>query len=117
MKNADGIPFSYILDVFAHGEDVEETSFYFDGESRGDRHYLGYAPNGPLPDAPYWAGYCDLPDGFECATAEALFDAPYYGGKSLKARWREVHLYEIGLTPADVFIALHADDYPLESYD
>ena len=95
---------------------VDETTFYFEGEEPGDQHYLGCLPNID-PEKPFWAGYCDLPDGFGAATAEALFNAPYYDGKSLRERWREVHIYEIGLVPLEEYIAYHADDYPIDAYE
>lgn len=115
MKSANGIPFSYILALFEHGEYVDETNFWFNGESEGDQHYLGYLPQ--FPESPYWAGYCDLNDGFECTTAEALFNAPYYDGKSLKERWQDVHINEIGLVPVELFIKYHNDEFPFHLYE
>ena len=116
MKSANGIPFSYILALFEKNVNIDETTFYFEGEPCGEMHYLGCLPEVD-PETPYWAGYCDLPDGFECATAKELFDAPYYDGKSLKKRWSEVHIYEIGYVPPELFMEWHADDFPPDAYE
>ncbi|MEG0127461.1 MAG: hypothetical protein RR816_15430, partial [Clostridia bacterium] len=62
------------------------------------------------------AGYCDLQDGFSCATAEDLFNAPYYSGKSLKERWNEIHIYEIGGFPLEQFIEWNNEEFPIDSY-
>jgi len=115
MKSANGISFSYILALFEDGKHVDETNFWFSGEPEGDMHYLGYLPD-VSPNEPYWAGYCDLEDGFECTTAKELFDAPYYNGKSLKDRWSEVNINEIGLVPIEQFIKWYNDEFPFDSY-
>ena len=116
MKSANGIPFSYMLELFEKDVDINETNFWFEGEPCGDQHYLGCLPEVD-PEKPYWAGYCDLPDGFACATAKELFNAPYYDGRSLRERWSEVHIYEIGLTPPEQFMEWHADDFPPDAYE
>lgn len=116
MKSANGIPFSWFLALFENNVDVDETNFWFEGEAPGDQHYLGCLPDVD-PEAPYWAGCCDLPDGFERATAAELFSAPLYGGKSIRERWSEVHVCEIGLVPVEEYIRYHTDDYPIESYE
>lgn len=116
MKSANGVPFSWFLALFRNNAYVDETTFYFEGEEPGDQHYLGCLPNID-PERPYWAGYSDIPDGFDAATPEELFDLPYYDGKSLRERWREVHIYEIGLVPLEDYIAYYADDYPIDAYE
>ena len=60
--------------------------FYFKNED-SDCHYLGYTGNYKKP---YWAGYCDIPDGAEFFTASELLNAPIYYGKSIKERWDSV---------------------------
>lgn len=116
MKSANGIPFSYILALFENGEYVDETNFWFNGEPKGDMHYLGYLPDVD-PNKPYWAGYCDIEGGFECATAKELFDAPYYNRKSLKDRWSEVNINEIGLISIEQFIEWYNNEFPIDSYE
>lgn len=52
----------------------------------------------------YWAGFgCDIPNGTEFPTAQALFDAPIYGGRSLRDRWNEItwHMIDGWMTPED----------------
>ena len=110
------LPFGYVLAVFEAGLNVDETTFYFADEQPGDQHILGYLPEGPCPDRPYWAGWCDLKDGFDAATAAELFDAPYYDGRSLKERWPEVYIWEIGYIPVPVFVRWHENEYSLEKY-
>lgn len=115
MKSKNGIPYDYILRLFEAGENVDETTFYFAWEVRdGEDHYLGYLPNGPIPSTPYWAGYCDVEGGFSCSTAQELFEAPIYSGKSLKDQWNEVIICEIGGIPAPDFIEIYAKEYPMD---
>lgn len=45
---------------------------------------------------PYWAGYCDVPDGCEFKTAQELFEAKIYDGKSIKDRWSELVIINFG---------------------
>lgn len=52
----------------------------------------------------YWAGCgCDIPNGTEFSSAQALFDAPIYGGRSIRDRWDEITWHEIDgwMTPED----------------
>lgn len=53
MFSADGKPFDYILDIFTHRPDVDETAFYFSDEEPKFQHYWGYLPQ--YTEAPYWA--------------------------------------------------------------
>ena len=53
MFSADGKPFDYILDIFTHRPDVEESAFYFSDEVPEFLHYWGYLPQ--YTEAPYWA--------------------------------------------------------------
>ena len=44
----------------------------------------------------YWAGCgCDLPRGTDFLSARELFEAPIYGGKSIRDRWDEITWHEI----------------------
>lgn len=115
LQTPDGIPLGYMIDVFRKCDDVDETSFYFASEEPGDQHYIGFLPR--YVDAPYWAGYCDIKDGFDCASAEELFLAKIYDGRSLADRWEEVHLYSIGSRIVQDYIALHQKDFPIEAYE
>ena len=115
MQSADGIPYAYILDLFEKCPEIDETTFYFSDEEPGPNHYLGYLP-GPEENLPYWAGYCNLEDGFDCATAEELFSAPYYDGKSLKERWDKICFYTIGMIASEDFIRIYRREFPIEEY-
>lgn len=50
---------------------------------------------------PYWAGYCDIEDGCEFKTAKELFEAKIYDKRSIKDRWDELVLINIGGISAD----------------
>ncbi|MBR1821443.1 MAG: hypothetical protein IJ769_07470 [Clostridia bacterium] len=116
MLSANGIPFDYVLDLFRHNAGIDETTFSFVNAGADDYHYLGCLPNGLHPETPYWAGYCDQPDGFSCATAEDLFNAPIYGGRSLRERWSEVKIHAFGYVPIEEFIKWHNAEFPFDSY-
>ena len=85
---------------------VDETSFRFGSEPQ-EEHFLGCLRQ---YDKPYWAGYCDIPDGAEFSTAAELFEAPIFGGRSLKDRWQEVVLDNIGGLSADYWTKYYYKD-------
>lgn len=112
MLSADGIPFDYILDVFNRFNEVEVT-FCIIGKESKELYNLGHLQ---YKDVPYWAGRCDLKNGFERATANALFYAPFYGGKSLSERWSEIHFVTIGMMPPEDFIRANEQAFPIQDY-
>ena len=86
--------YDLLLALFEKGDArVDETVFYFQSDLDESEHYIGYLPE---YDKPYWAGYCDIKDGCEFETAKELFEAKIYDGKSIKDRWDELILVEIG---------------------
>ena len=115
MNSANGLPFEWVLDIFRHCEDIDETIFNFTSDDPDYERFLGCLTD-VRPNKLYWAGYCDLPDGFDAATADELFDAPIYDGKSLKERWGEVNLLAFGWIEPDEYISRHQDDYPIDAY-
>ena len=74
------------------GSIVDETAFYFKDDINQVERYIGCFSK---KDKPYWAGYCDIPNGCEFETAEELFNAKIYDGKSIKDRWNEIILIQI----------------------
>lgn len=90
--------YSFVLRLFEIGKSVDETTFYFESDPEETVHYLGYLPQ---YEKPYWAGYCDIPDGCAFFTAKELFEAKIYDGKSLKDRWSDVVLKELGMVPVE----------------
>lgn len=104
------ISFDYLYSLFKNGEGVDETVFVFMTDNSKTEHYLGYLPNeeNHINDKPYWAGYCDIEDGFCCSTAEELFNAKIYNELSIKERWPEVYVKQIG--------GINVDDW-LEMYE
>lgn len=74
------------------GHNIDETCFYFSDDAEEEVHYIGFIAK---YECPYWAGYCDIPNGCEFSTAEELVNAPIYNGMSLKERWDKVVITEI----------------------
>ncbi len=97
--------YSFVLKLFEMGKGVDETTFYFRSDPEETVHYLGYLPQ---YEKPYWAGYCDVPDGCEFFSAKELFEAKIYDGKSLKDRWNDAVLIELGAIPVE---ELQFNDY------
>lgn len=87
------ISYDELLELFKIGYMVDETMFIFKSDPHEGEHYLGYIAEYPEP---YWAGYCDIEDGCEFKTAEELFNAPIYDGKSIKERWDDIEIINIG---------------------
>ena len=85
----------------AHGAAMDETCFHFRTDSAQGVHYIGYLAG---YRAPYWIGYCDVPDGCEFETAEALFDARVFDGRSLRERWEEVVIDAVNGLSSDDFL-------------
>ena len=92
----------YLIQEFKAGMNVDETSFSFEKDNQDLLRYIGYSENDPLP---YWAGLCDLPNGRRFQTADELFEAKIYDGKSLKERWDEVTIYSINSLPLDDWLS------------
>ena len=92
----------YLIQEFKAGMNVDETSFTFEKDNQDLLRYIGYSENDPLP---YWAGLCDLPNGGRFQTADELFEAKIYDGKSLKERWDEVTIYSINSFPLDDWLS------------
>ena len=92
----------YLIQEFKAGMNVDETSFTFEKDNQDLLRYIGYSEHDPLP---YWAGLCDLPDGRRFQTADELFEAKLYDGKSLKERWDEVTIYSIYSLPLDDWLS------------
>ena len=89
-----------ILSLFEKGDErVDETTFYFRSDPEKTEHYIGCLPQ---YEKPYWAGYCDVPNGCDFKTAKELFEAAIYDGKSIKDRWDELVMICIGgINPDD----------------
>jgi len=93
------LPFDYFLAQLKRGNIMNDTLFYFVDEPGEPDHYIGCFMD---CNKPYWAGYCDIPNGTEFYTADELVNAPIYDGRSIKERWSEVRIiYMGGLTIDD----------------
>lgn len=94
------ILFSYekFLQIFENDDifPIDETMFYFDDDFEETEHYLGCIRK---YNKPYWAGYCDFLDGYECATAIELLNAKIYNGQSIKEKWEHIIFVNIGGIP------------------
>ncbi len=72
---------------------IDETSFFFLDDPEKSEHFIGYLPQ---YEKPYWIGFCDIENGCDFLTAYDLFHAKVFDGKSLKDRWEDVVLLQIG---------------------
>lgn len=91
--------YDFIFAQFEKGDErVDETTFYFRSDPEEVEHYIGYLSQ---HEKPYWAGYCDIEDGCEFKTAKELFEARIYDKRSIKDRWDELVLINIGGISAD----------------
>lgn len=95
--------FEFFFRQLKIGKYIDETCFYFKGESEKDAHMLGYLPQ---YDKPYWVGYCDIIDGCEFNSAEELVDAKIFGGKSLRERWEDVVICSIMDIPVEDWLSM-----------
>lgn len=90
-------PFSFETFLRMFEEDrsfaVDETSFCFSDDPGQTERFLGCLRRF---EKPYWAGYCDIPDGAEFRTASELLNAPIWDGKSIRERWNTVVFTQIG---------------------
>lgn len=102
VPKVSSLHIDYLIQEFKAGMNVDETSFSFEKDNQDLIRYIGYSENEPLP---YWAGLCDLPDGRRFRTADELFEAKIYDGKSLKERWDEVTIYSINSLPLDDWLS------------
>ena len=102
VPKVSSLHIDYLIQEFKAGMNVDETSFSFEKDNQDFIRYIGYSENDPLP---YWAGLCDLPDGRRFQTADELFEAKIYDGKSLKERWDEVTIYSIYSLPLDDWLS------------
>ncbi|MBQ8144232.1 MAG: hypothetical protein IJ042_05510 [Butyricicoccus sp.] len=89
----DRMDFAFFMDKLKKGERIDESSFYFADDDTAFESMLGCLP--AFADAPYWVGGCDIPDGTEFPTAEALVNAPIFGGRSLRERWEQVRFVNL----------------------
>lgn len=102
VPKVSSLHIDYLIQEFRAGMNVDETSFSFEKDNQDFICYICYSENELLP---YWAGLCDLPDGRRFRTADELFEARIYDGKSLKERWDEVTIYSINSLPLDDWLS------------
>ena len=95
---------NFVDEFVSRGVYADETTFFFKSNPDDDTHYIGYLPK---YEKPYWAGYCDIPNGADFVTAEEMFTAKIFGGKSIKERWNEIVICEFG--------GIAISDYPYKS--
>ena len=91
-----------LIQFFARRPYVQDTKFSYPGNEDciiGATNQIFYDSNlRPMSNGEtrYWAGSgCDIPNGAEFPTAQALFEAPIYGGRSIRDRWAEITWHEI----------------------
>lgn len=89
---------SFLQKFETQGEFMDETEFYFSSDPQKQLHCIGYSGKFTKP---YWVGYCDIPDGCEYFTAKEMFAAKIFDKLSIKDRWHELVMVNIGGIPAD----------------
>ncbi len=83
-----------LFDMFDKQEpNINDTAFYFKDDPKEIEHFIGFLPEN---DPPYWCGICDVEGGCAFNTAKELFEAPIYGGRSIKEKWDDLVLFQIG---------------------
>ncbi len=104
------LTYEKFLRIFENADkiNVDETTFYFDDDPEEQEHYLGWIGG---QEKPYWVGYCDIPDGCEYSSAEEMFTAKIYDGKSLKERWEHTVICNIGGIDADTWLSYYGDKF------
>ena len=104
------LTYEKFLRIFENADkiNVDETTFYFDDDPEEQEHYLGWIGG---QEKPYWVGYCDIPDGCEYSSAEEMFTAKIYDGKSLKERWEHAVIYNIGGIDAETWLSYCGDKF------
>ena len=91
-----------LIQYFVARPYVQDTIFSYPGNEDcfiGSTNQIFYDSNlNPLShgETRYWAGAgCDVPKGAEFLSAQDLFEASIYGGKSILDRWDEITWHEI----------------------
>ncbi len=110
----DIITYDQLLYAFEHDDifSIDETVIYFTDEDESrDVHYIGCLKK---YGKPYWAGLCDIPNGADFATAEELFTAKIYDGLSIKDRWNNVVVEQIGLLSAEGWMDIYENKLKYE---
>jgi len=98
------LDYEFFFQQLKAGGSVDETCFYFSDDPKEDEHYIGFQAE---YEKPYWAGFCDVEDGCEFDTAEELVAAKIFNGKSLKERWPNVRIVNIGGIDLDEWLKHH----------
>lgn len=98
--------------LFEVGKFVDETIFYFDDDPNENFYVIGcnnLTFSGDIYDKPYWVGVCDFLNGCEFATAEELFAAKIFDGKSIKENWQHVVIHELGGLCVEDFMRFYGE--------
>ena len=85
---------------------IDETAFIFSDDPEETEHFIGYLPQ---YEKPYWIGLCDIENGCAFLTAEELFHAKVFGGKSLQDRWEDIDIFQIGGIDIEVWMELYGE--------
>lgn len=100
------LSYDTLLYWFEHDDrfPIDETSFYFEDDPERKERFLGCLRQ---YEKPYWAGYCDSPEGMHFKTASELFEAPIWDGKSIRDRWEQTVILEIGGISSEEWMNMH----------
>lgn len=86
-------------------EDIDETEFYYKNALGEDEYcIIGYISEYD-PTHPYWAGYgCDAEHGMDFASADELVNSKVFGGKSIRERWEEIYVFNLGMVNVEYWM-------------
>ena len=93
---------------------IDETAFYFSDDPEEIEHFIGYIPKykDKVYKKPYWIGKCDIENGCEFETADELFCAKVFDGESIRDRWDQVVLFQIGGIETDFWMQMNGNSLP-----
>lgn len=83
---------------------VDESVIFFDDDPENYDHFIGYIER---YKEPYWVGRCDVEGGCDFRTAEELFTAKIFDGRSMKDRWEHLYIMYIGCLAAEDWLDIH----------
>lgn len=86
--------YNRFFEIFvSKAEIADETSFYFTDDENEEEHMIGFIAK---YEKPYWIGGCDVKDGCDFSTADELFHAKVFDGRSIYDRWDKIVFVNFG---------------------
>lgn len=87
------IPYEIFSQKFSEGKNFFENSFYVENSDKYCDCWMGF--NKKFSE-PYWYGLTpDGKNGYDFKTAEEMFNAKVFDGRSIKDLWRDIYFISI----------------------